>query len=415
MVELKLIELYTYKNESIDIRHQLVSISIFEDVFSNSIYGSVTVNDSIGLLENLPMIGEEKIKLRYVTPTMVKDIEFTGYCYKVSDLLEYNDRARQFTIHFTSFEAIIDVNKRISKYFGGKVSETVKDILFDKQLLGSDKKINIEETANSLKFVSPFWSPFRLLNHCANVALSKNGSAANYLFYETLRGDMNFVSMNSRFDPANKPVIDYIYSQENVRSEDPNGSSRSLDESYKRIINYNIDTAFDYIKRAKDGVYGSRLITANSLSKTIKVTSTDYLKDFGKTNHLGTAPVSSPDLIRSKSARLVHCVNPEYNFSGQRNTKFNEWLLQRQSLLSQIENVFKIDITVMGRTDIHAGDIVSITIPVVQPVNKGETTTDGANKFYSGRYMITAIHHHIEGRKHTMVMQCITDSLSKGL
>ena len=415
-VDLQKIELFTYKNEAIDIRHQMVSISLYEDLFSQAVHGTVTVTDSLGLIENMPLIGEEKIRIKYQTPTMDDHVvDYVGYVYKVGDCLEFSDRGRTYTIYFTSFEAIIDANKKISKYFGGKVSDTVQAVCFDKTMLGSDKKIIVEDTGNLMKFVSPYWSPYQIIGYCASTALTQDQKAANYLFYETLRGDLNFVSMNSKFNKNNKAKVDYVYNQDTVRERTANGTVRDLDKAYSRILEFSMDTAFDYIKRTTSGVYGNRLITANTVSKTIKVTSNDYLKDFGKTNHLAEFPIISTDAYRSKNARLVHHVNPEYNFGGQRNTRFHEWMLQRQSLLSQLDNTMKIDVTVLGRTDMHAGDVVTLSIPTVQSVNEGESTDDNVNKYYSGRYLISAIHHRIEGRSHMMTMQCVTDALSKEL
>ena len=58
----------------------VVEINIFEDIFKNSISGSVLVTDTRNIFSKLPMMGQEKLSLKIATPSFAdkKDIiDFT--------------------------------------------------------------------------------------------------------------------------------------------------------------------------------------------------------------------------------------------------------------------------------------------------------------------------------------------------
>lgn len=401
-------------NKSYELQNQYQELSLYEDIFSNTIYGTILIADSIDLLSNMPIIGEELVEIELLTPTMTKDIvKYKGYVYKVTDVVDTADKGKTYLIHFTSIETILDANKKISKYFNGQISTIIDNIFHDANLLGSDKKLVVEETANQIKFASPFWSPLKTINHLASMSLTKKSKIPSYVFFETLRGDFNFVSINNL--AAHEPKITYRKNTGHTRDTRNDGSIRNLDNEYSIIQTYYIDEMFDYLSRLKNGMYASRLITANPISKTIKVTSQDYLNEFPKSNHLNKFPVMSSTAQRKKNASLNFVTNQEYSYDGQRNLRIDEWLLQRRSLLSQIHDVFRVDIEVNGRTDVHAGDTVNIEMMKAETSIKGDSNKQSQNNFYTGKFIVAAVHHRFADNRHTMCMQCVTDSFAKAL
>ena len=51
-----------------DITLSIVEINLFESIFSSSITGSIILADTNNLTDNLPIIGQEYISLKIVTP-----------------------------------------------------------------------------------------------------------------------------------------------------------------------------------------------------------------------------------------------------------------------------------------------------------------------------------------------------------
>ena len=71
-------ELISSSGVAADISKVVVEINIFEDIFSNSLTGSIIITDTNNLADNMPIIGQEYISLKVVTPSLRGEaIDFT--------------------------------------------------------------------------------------------------------------------------------------------------------------------------------------------------------------------------------------------------------------------------------------------------------------------------------------------------
>ena len=413
-IEVTSVEVYSFKKEKVDISAQIIEMSIYEDLFLNTIHGTILIADSFDMIHNFPFIGEELINIKLKTPSMDETgvVDYNGYIYKISDRHYTSERGQVYLIHFTSYETIVDVNKKISKSFSGDISDSVKYIFENEMFLGSKKELLVEPTANKLKFVVPNWTPFQTINWLAGRALNKDSNSPSFISYETLDGKLKFTSLDTLYKQAPKSGIKYVYDHFK-REPTLTGSVKNFNKDYNIIREVYVDEVFDYIKRAESGMYASRMVVANHMSKNIRTTTTDYLEDFKKTSHLSEFPVASKNLIRKSNSALYSIVNSEYVYDDQRNVRVSEWLAQRRSLMGQANEIFKVDITVSGRLDVHAGECVEIELSQMQPINRGDEKDQITNNYFKGKFLIGAIHHRIEGNNHSMIMQCFTDSLSK--
>ena len=57
----------------LDLRDQLANVTIYEDIFQNSITGSISFVDTNNLTANASIVGQEKLKLVLVTPNASDD------------------------------------------------------------------------------------------------------------------------------------------------------------------------------------------------------------------------------------------------------------------------------------------------------------------------------------------------------
>lgn len=108
-------------DKTFNVANQLLTIQIFEDMFSPFITGSLIFQESLDFASNFPFIGEEVIDLKVFTPTLDKAnpkggvIEGRFYIYKMADREEISERSTVYQLHFISIEAIADINTKISK------------------------------------------------------------------------------------------------------------------------------------------------------------------------------------------------------------------------------------------------------------------------------------------------------------
>jgi len=389
-----------------DIANQVIGIQVFEDLLSPFITGSLVIKDSLDLINLFPFVGEEYLELDIKTPTL-KEGNITGkfYIYKMTDREMIKDKQVVYQLHFTSQDALIDLNKSISKTFTGKVSDIARTLLTDRTNgLQSTKKNIIEETSNSTKYTSNFWSPVRNLLYLTEQASNKNYSPS-YIFFEN-RDGYNFVSLEFLYK---QPVIANFTFDNYVRDDRPMaGSIKNLEEDYKRILGIKIPTGIDYIDRITSGVYGSRMYTHDIASKKISSTNFDMLKNNKTQSRLNEFPPASKKAIYRYSSTVMF--KPKYynNFSNFGDVTNTQIIQERISLLKQAEST-KIEIVVPGRCDYTVGKKVNVKLNKIEPVKKNDKDT--IDNMFSGNYIISAINHYITKEKHETTLELMKDSL----
>jgi hypothetical protein len=393
-----------------DITNQVLSIQIFEDMFSPFITGTIVIKDSLDLVNLFPFVGEESIELRLSTPTLKEgNINSKFYIYKLTNRDMLGDRAVAYEIHFTSTDTIVDLNKSISSTFSGKVSDIAKTLLTDKNTgLQVEKNYVVEETSNKTKYTSNFWSPIKNLYYIADTAVNKNGSPT-YMFFEN-RDGYNFVSFESL---TQQPVLQNFVYDNYIRDVLPGaGNIKNVDEDFKRINTITIPTAFDYISRVREGMFGSRQYTYDISSKKVGSTVFDILDNYSKRKHLNQFSLASTKAVYRYNSNVSW--KPKYysNFSGIGDATNANIVQERRSVLKQIEST-KLEIIVPGRFDYTIGKKVNLKLNKVEPISKNDK--DIEDKMFSGNYIISAINHYIDRERHECTMELMKDSLTLNL
>ena len=90
----------------------IVEINIFEDIFKNSIMGSIIIADTKNVITLLPMMGQEFLRLKIATPTLTSKkniIDFSETSFAVQKInlrKEINIGGQVYELDFISQEAI---------------------------------------------------------------------------------------------------------------------------------------------------------------------------------------------------------------------------------------------------------------------------------------------------------------------
>ena len=69
-VNLEYIKIYSSEGVVADITDIVVSINIFEDIFSTAMTCNLVVVDNLNLIEKLPIIGQEFVEMKLSTPQL---------------------------------------------------------------------------------------------------------------------------------------------------------------------------------------------------------------------------------------------------------------------------------------------------------------------------------------------------------
>jgi len=410
-VNIEKVSITTSSGFTQEITNQVVGLQIFEDLFSPFITGSLVIKDSLDLLNLFPFSGEEFLQLRVSTPTLKgSKIDGNFYIFKMADREIVGDRSVVYELHFITQEAVIDLNKRISKAYSGRCSEIAKTLMEDKDFgLQIKRKIFIEETKNSTKFISNYWNPVKCLNYLSDHSLNTNDSPT-FVFYEN-RAGFNFVSLETLYT-NNDVVQEFVY--DNYKRDELTGGQtiNNPSEQYKRIKELRIPTVYDYMKNTQEGMYASKQYSFDITTKTVFVNNYDIKTEFEKQKHLNPHSSISANAIYRPSAMIIN--KPTYygSFTNEKDVTNASFLQKRISVMRQAD-ANKIEITVPGRTDYTVGQKVIINVDRIEPMKKGETNT--RDEVISGAYIIGAINHYIDREKHECVMELFKESMLKNM
>lgn len=405
-VSVNSIKIVTRTGNSQNITAQVIGIQIFEDLFSPFMTGSLVLKESFDFINLLPFTGEEQVEVDISTPTLSRgNIKGTFYIYKLTDRELLGDRAVTYQLHFISPEAIIDLNKKVSRVYTGKVNDVVADIVTNKtDGLQSSKRFISEDSARSIKFISNFWSPVKCINYAAQFAENVNNSPS-YLFFEN-RDGFYFTSLESMY--VAEAVQQFTYDRY-TRDKLPMGKDvRNVAEDYKRINSISIPTGFDYIDRIRSGMFASKATSYDLTKKKYRVKTYNMFDEYDNGKHLNKYNVASLNSIfRTNSATMII---PRYaeGFSGFGDATNFKSIQKRLSLLKAAQ-ANKINISVPGRMNYTVGQKVEVKLNKVEPIRGRDT--DITDKMFSGFYIISAINHSIDREMHECHMELIKDSL----
>jgi len=434
-------EIYTTSGAVVDLKDQFAEVSIYEDIFRNALTGTIALVDTNNLLTNLPIIGQEKLKLRIVTPNDGDDnsrgmaINFTDtplHIYKIDSKVQVNDQTTAFTLSFTTPEAMRSNRIRVAQSFEGEPSEDmIKKILRDEDLLNSQKEFYYELTSNNYKFVAPNMRPFEFINAIGKRCLSKEYNfAPTFLFYETIKGFF-FRTVDSMMDRKN---VRWTYREDTPNALDGNEKTPNPIRILHNIHNYSVVDTTDVMMNMRKGMYASSLTMIDLINKTTEKFTYNYFDNFEEDIH-----VDEYNAYGSQNSPLASEARDDYNnrisdydqsmiymqavdrdspsglFSARHGGQYDYigtdmWLQRRRGRFTSMDSALTLRIEVPGNTTLQAGDMVGIDMR-----NQGLLAQEDKDPFYSGRYLIRKLKHNFsrgDGQyKHVINMEVVRDAV----
>jgi len=402
-IQIREVQLNSLNGQAANITNQVSMIEIYEDMFSPFTTMTIVLRESVDYINIFPFVGEEFVDIDIVTPSLDVPIKGRFYVYKITDREYTKEREVVYALKCISSDFLIDANKKISKTYDGKVNELAFSIIGEKGL-ATTKKVNIEPTSNSIKFVANFWSPVKCLNYLCENALSVNYSPS-YLFYEN-RDGLNFRSINEilKSKPSHKFVKDN-YTRTMLAS---GGSTKDPQEDFKRILDISVPVLTDYMNDIQSGRIKSRLITHDITTKKYTVKDYSIKKDPKPDTLLNPNPAYSKYTIAN--AQSAQMLMPKYygNFNNYGDTTSFKFQQKRISFFQNLSK-YKVNLQVYGRTDYTVGRVIDLYLPRATQITKDDL--DPRDKILSGKYLISAISHTITRENHICNMEIVKNSV----
>ena len=406
--------------ETLNVRQLVSALTIYESFDIKFLSGDIQLTDNQGVIEGLPLTGHELIEFVLHTPgaeEMPYDFSrATGHpmhVYKISDISQLNQTTKTYKLHFCSTELIKNYTEVVDTAKKGTIDKIVVDII--KNNLKTKKDIFVEPTIGNRKYVFPRMKPLQAITMLAKESESKKFANTGYRFYETRYG-LNFRSLESLFsnsDKTPKKAKAGFY-------DAPKGKQGDFAKNYQKVFSMMITSRFDTLHNLRNGVYASKMVNIDGLTKTFSESNYSFQEDFNKLTHVGLSDSQTGKPKGNKFSFL-----PAYNYnegktlSGfpEANVYFNssstsgftekgddsykvknpydrvpvEKLLQRQKGQQYAFEQNIIEISVPGNISLCLGDVVGFST-IIQ-------LTDGGVKrlvndpFLTGNYLISSIAH----------------------
>ena len=367
--------------------------SILQDsVKANVIFGDVGLAvDNKSVIEGLPLIGTEDIKLEFEDNNENK-IKVDMNVNKVTPV--YEDGSKNvISLDLVSEEFLRNEmgESRCRTRENGLISDSVEKIFTDR--LKTEKPLDIEQSANRYNFIGNGRKPFYMLNLLSKqgVPQGSDGSSAGFLFYETSTG-YHFKSIEGLFKQDKKKS--YIFNNSTDAQAIPAGYDG-------KVLEHQSDSSINVQSKMNMGAYKTKIVLFDSYNckyEVIEQTAEDVKenvelagKDLPKFNSKFDS--NQKDYTRTTLYLVDSGTLPEGDTQAQidGSTKPNfEAVRTLNQSIRRYNQLFSgmMEITIAGDFSLHAGDVIFVDIFSVQ-AEKDDTL----NRESGGLYIIADLCH----------------------
>jgi hypothetical protein len=415
----------TGSGQAIDISNFVLSTTLYEDMFSNTLSGHVTLLDSADLFNIVPFEGLEYIAFSFRTPSFTETISKMFKIVGAKDrVMSSSDREQMYTLHFVSMEAVMDNIIKISQKFSGTTDVVVSKI-WKNNLTWPRFGFNTDPTpvivadnnthASSVSFVASSWSPFRAINWVCNRSFKTAGDAPTFVFFESNKAFYfrNIEEIINTQSSNNKIFTQYGFfpgaAALPASSINPNVmyTKPDLPKQYNLARNMKSFNVFDILRGQDAGFYAAKLLIHDINLMTYQEFFFDYYAPYAKEVTPNKNNEAFPQGIfrNAETAKTVRTRNYKL-FNDYADPLYQKWMLQRNSLMYELSNV-KVEIEVPGRTDIEVGKVVEFLYPKATNKLPGSSTESNMDPLITAQYLITAIRHEFSLNKHTQYIEMV--------
>ena len=426
--------LVNHRGESVDITATITELNIYENIDRPFITGEVAIMDSNGFIKDNELnLGQEFLVVKFRTPEMPIDIEnvvdSTQIAFRIVSIKsdEIKNTFRYVKYAFTTKEFVRDKQVRISKTYEDTYSEMVKDVLNNQNFLSTDKDVIIEPSRGTKKFTLPDVHPTEFINMIRKKAQSADRENVGYLFYERLDNQFHFRTFGSL-------VANGKSDEETIRTYTLQKAGAIAGQSVKKrllqIVSLEPQQHHNQITNLNEGLYGSKLVSFDIYTKTLNETEYNYFDSYGDIPHLDYTGEEKTEL----SQHIPHSQTPD--MKGNRISDYPDYVQHTafhttadETSKSYPENTVlqansqrlawnnqRVKIQVPGCAQIHAGEIIRLSIP---DMTKSDSIVPKEDPVYSGTWLIEALQHSFvfgaPVKKHEMNFTCIRDSVEATL
>lgn len=417
-----------------DIVSYVQRIDIFESIFEQTLSGSITLLENVGLIELLPIIGVETLSVVFSVEDSDGNVKQFSQSFRVTKVFNVTYPKhdwRLYTLNFVTNEYLTSVSNRICRTFRQVTcQQAVEDILQQDFGLDASAIITNEPTFDVIDATLPNYPPLKAINYFTILSQTAAGKESNFLFFQTLEG-FHFTSIRN--------LITIGEANTNLRVYEANpgliSGGETVDDSTVRnsLIRVHQEQTFDLLSDIVSGTLRAQMVHFDILARLEEhEDDSRYTDTFQQTTHLDTYPVYPKNFERSigQNIRLftvpsnVWTANSNYIKSKGEDTveqRLRESIILRNRQLREIRHLQSL-LDVPGAPDLRAGSLIVINYPSTRILQNQDVTINvpvfsSGTPYFSGTHLITDVHHILgtvggDQMEYRMHLRACRDSLS---
>ena len=458
--------LFNFRKNALNIKDIVMGIDIFHDLMDNGIYCELVITDAMGLVEFLPIVGDETLSLKLGTPGFLDYRTYIFRIYKVSNRKKGAERNETYVLSGVSQEVINNHRLSVKKSYKDLTADVITRNIYDEFLKPTEaehyivkkKNLKVQDSLQNLNLNFPGEKPFTAINMAAREGRIKSGSnlstynfagkfntsetlndnseASNFVFYESYDG-WNFRTIDSLMQGE---VFEKFYLSE-ASTEKPLTDGGDIIHPRQLIEDVRVLKQFDTIENIENGLYSHDIETIDPILKKFTEVTFTYDTDAENFSHLEKKPnekLYAKNSVFKKVSKSSYKYFIPSNIGDPRqvtyvkekvydpffaNTaietdqqirnprKLHEFL--SYDVLSRVQlNNIVIEVTVPGNSDLEVGQIVELTLPQNTEVQEYLRRT---NLLYNKRFFVTAVRHtiNVQDMSFYTTMECVKDVYGK--
>ena len=375
--------------------------------FGNTLIVKLTLVDTNGLLDKLPIRTGMSIELAFTHASLDKDEVFEFSQANKNNLIIVNIdnvthsvKRQLFTLTCITPTTLSNHTTRVPNKYTGLISKSVGTILTS--ILGADpSRQKVESTSNVYDFCGNFTRPINLINRLATKSVSASdamGEGENkdnkdnkkkkgisesrglcgYMFFETQKSGYNFRSIREMIKQESEfPVYTKVGAKDAMNS-DP----------FTLVATPKFTESQDLIKKLRAGQYQSHNVVYDIMNRTVK----SFIYKSNTDGEIASTVDETPSR-RMLTVLDLGLTSPkddeEYEKLKEKQIETVTWrqahtAAQYQLLYSQMLNV-----TIPMNLNLEVGMTLNFKFP---DINTGDDTSDGVTPS-SGKYLIARLSH----------------------
>lgn len=378
---------------------QMLSLDIWEDMTKPTMYATLTLLDTLGMLEKFPIIGEETVEIEFQTLGLATPAKYTFKCFEISNLQRLaNGKGMTYTLRCVSEEHLRNTSAMVRESMTEIIGNMVPYIL--QKHLASSKPLIVDQTKGIQTIIFPRLSPLQAIDMLRLRAVSKNYLSSSYVFFENQAG-FNFKTVEGLYKDGLTSIGSRVFNMnQNLMAEKNN-----LADSFRTLQSHQVIHRADSMRKLTQGAFRSITRVFDVSTKSFETLEYDIETAFSSFETTAKKTLSNTTEWLDEYSRGVR-----RQFFGIKDTSRPDLFITNAiGVRNSFVELLNDDVTrvlIHGDSGLKVGDVVRLNIPQVD----GLTSRKAPDAIMSSNYLIIRLRHMISFNvktKHEIVMDCV--------